>query len=62
MGEVASVKTTSDYPSGIDTSQKAKEKNKNLFILKCDLYWTLKKYSYFPKQATLAWEFWNMTV
>lgn len=54
VGEVASVKITSDYPSGIDTSQKAKEKNKNLFILKCDLYRTLKKYSYFPKQATLA--------
>lgn len=35
---------------------KSQEENKNLFIKKYDLYWTFKKYNYFPEQATLSWD------
>lgn len=47
----------SDYPSGIDTSQKTKKKIR-ISLFKNVIYTELfKKYKYFPKQATLGLSF-----
>ena len=50
-----SVKTASDCPTGIDTSQKTK-KEERISVLKNVIYTELlKKYGFFPKPATQAW-------
>lgn len=53
--EVASVETASWLSNRNWYISENQERNKNLVIKRCDLYWTFKKYSFFPKPATQAW-------